>query len=86
MLALCLMLLGTYHAQNYASIIGGCLPRTLTNYHRCNVNNCINKFIICDLKLLCENRPSLMVVIRETLVLKKLIKLKLPALARDRAS
>ena len=25
MLALCLMLLGTYHAQNYASIISGCL-------------------------------------------------------------
>ena len=25
MLALCLMLLGTYYAQNYASIIGGCL-------------------------------------------------------------
>ena len=27
MLALCLMLLGTYYAQNYASIIGGCLIR-----------------------------------------------------------
>ena len=25
MLALCLMLSGTYYAQNYASIIGGCL-------------------------------------------------------------
>ena len=28
MLALCLMLLGTYYAQNYASIIVGCLNLT----------------------------------------------------------
>ena len=29
MLALCLMLLGTYYAQNYASIIGGCLLKPI---------------------------------------------------------
>jgi len=30
MLALCLMLLGTYYAQNYAGIIGWCLVVTST--------------------------------------------------------
>ena len=29
MLTLCLMLLGTYYAQNYAGIIGWCLTRTI---------------------------------------------------------
>ena len=31
MLALCLMLSGTYYAQNYASIIGWCLTTSNTN-------------------------------------------------------
>ena len=32
MLALCSMLLGTYYAQNYASIIGGSLPSTCHHF------------------------------------------------------
>ena len=34
MLALCLMLSGTYYAQSYASIIGWCLPKTLLANHQ----------------------------------------------------
>ena len=38
MLALCLMLLGTYYAQNYASIIGGCLVARVPLQHQCITN------------------------------------------------
>ena len=35
MLALCLMLLGTYYAQNYAGIIGRSLAAVLINFTYC---------------------------------------------------
>ena len=39
MLALCLMLSGTYHAQNYASIIGWCLLITRNTFVNFIINN-----------------------------------------------
>ena len=41
MLALCLMLLGTYYAQNYAGIIG----RSLAGSHRMLQNSCYLQFV-----------------------------------------
>ena len=37
MLALCLMLLGTYYAQNYAGIIGGCLMLAIPSNFDCQI-------------------------------------------------
>ena len=42
MLALCLMLSGTYYAQNYASIIGWCLENGMHEIDLWGIMRCLN--------------------------------------------
>jgi len=46
MLALCLMLSGTYYAQNYASIIGWCMPINKLYVRKCTDQTTFPKYNI----------------------------------------
>ena len=54
MLALCLMLSGTYYAQNYASIIGGCLLMFFAKMPQNHIFTCSGCAYIDEISKFCQ--------------------------------